>query len=43
MIGSINHGDAANIRYEPGMDTTLLEQLTEAVSSCLARMLDTKD
>jgi uncharacterized protein YigA (DUF484 family) len=42
IIGSINHGDAANIRYEPGMDTTLLEQLTEALSSCLARLLDTK-
>jgi uncharacterized protein YigA (DUF484 family) len=41
IIGSINHGDAANIRYEPGMDTTLLEQLTEAVSSCLARLLNT--
>ncbi|MCX5840666.1 MAG: DUF484 family protein [Deltaproteobacteria bacterium] len=42
MIGSINLGDAASIRYEPGMDTTLLEQLTEVISSCLARLLDTK-
>jgi uncharacterized protein YigA (DUF484 family) len=39
IIGSINYGDASNTRYEPGMDTCLLEHLTEAVSSRLAGML----
>jgi uncharacterized protein YigA (DUF484 family) len=39
IIGSINYGDAANMRYEPGMDTSLLQHLTGAVSSCLTGLL----
>lgn len=39
IIGSINYGDAANKRYETGMDTSLLQHLTGAVSSCLTRLL----
>ena len=41
VIGSINYGDAASMRYEPGMDTSLLQHLTGAVSSCLNRLLKT--
>jgi len=41
VIGSINYGDAASMRYEPGMDTSLLQHLTGAVSSCLTRLLKT--
>jgi uncharacterized protein YigA (DUF484 family) len=29
------------MRYEPGMDTSLLQHLTGAVSSCLTRLLKT--
>jgi uncharacterized protein YigA (DUF484 family) len=36
IIGSINLGDFSNLRYQPGMDTGLLEQLVGNVSSCLA-------
>lgn len=39
MIGSINYGDASDMRYEPDMDTGLLEHLTGTVSSCLAGLL----
>ncbi|MBA4397693.1 MAG: hypothetical protein C0394_09980 [Syntrophus sp. (in: bacteria)] len=39
VIGSINYGDAENQRYEPGMDTSLLQHLTGEVSSCLTRLL----
>jgi len=39
IIGSINYGDAENKRYEPGMDTSLLQHLTGAVSACLTRLL----
>lgn len=39
IIGSINYGDAANMRYEPGMDTSLLQHLTGAVSLSLTRLL----
>ncbi len=39
LIGSMNHGDASPTRYEPGMDTTLLRQLTRSVSNRLARLL----
>jgi uncharacterized protein YigA (DUF484 family) len=39
IIGSINYGDAASKRYEPGMDTSLLQHLTGAVSACLTRLL----
>jgi uncharacterized protein YigA (DUF484 family) len=39
IIGSINHGDAANMRYEPDLDTSLLQQLVGSLSSCLSRLL----
>jgi uncharacterized protein YigA (DUF484 family) len=39
IIGSINYGDAEHRRYEPGMDTSLLQHLTGEVSSCLTRLL----
>jgi uncharacterized protein YigA (DUF484 family) len=39
IIGSINYGDAANMRYEPDMDTSLLRHLAGAVSSCLTGLL----
>ena len=39
IIGSINYGDAARLRYEPGMDTSLLQHLTGAVSACLTGLL----
>jgi uncharacterized protein YigA (DUF484 family) len=42
IIGSINYGDAARLRYEPGMDTSLLQHLTGAVSSCLTGLLKAK-
>ena len=41
IVGSINYGDASSMRYEPGMDTSLLQHLTGAVSSCLTRLLKT--
>jgi uncharacterized protein YigA (DUF484 family) len=39
IIGSINYGDAAGMRYEPGMDTSLLAHLTAEISTCLTRLL----
>jgi len=42
IIGSINYGDAEHRRYEPGMDTSLLQHLTGAVSSCLTGLLKAK-
>jgi len=38
VIGSLNHGDTAEDRYQPGMDTTGLEQLTKVVSTCLSNI-----
>ncbi len=39
LIGSLNHGDASPTRYEPGLDTTLLEHLTGKVSDRLGECL----
>ena len=39
IIGSINLGDSSNLRYQPGMDTGLLEKLVGNVSSCLSNFL----
>lgn len=39
IIGSINYGDADILRYEPGMDTSLLAHLTGEVSASLTRLL----
>ncbi|MDA8124554.1 MAG: DUF484 family protein [Deltaproteobacteria bacterium] len=39
LIGSLNHGDAAPGRYQPGMDTTRLNHLAETVSDRLSALL----
>jgi len=39
IIGSINLGDYSNLRYQPGMDTELLEKLVSNVSLCLANFM----
>lgn len=39
IIGSVNYGDADAARYEPDMDTGLLEHLSETISSCLSKLL----
>ncbi len=38
IIGSLNQGDASPYRFEPGMDTSLLEQLATKVSLCLSNV-----
>jgi uncharacterized protein YigA (DUF484 family) len=38
IIGSINHGDPSDLRYQPGMDTTLLGRLAAQVSFRLEQM-----
>jgi uncharacterized protein YigA (DUF484 family) len=40
LMGSINCGDASSLRYQPGMDTALLDQLAGQVSDRLAAMID---
>jgi len=39
IAGSINHGDAAQTRYEPDLDTGLLERLAGSLSSRLSRIV----
>jgi uncharacterized protein YigA (DUF484 family) len=39
IIGSINLGDYSNLRYQPGMDTELLEKLVSNVSTCLSNFM----
>lgn len=39
LIGSLNHGDASPTRYEPGLETTLLEHLARRVSDRLGECL----
>ena len=39
IIGSLNQGDSSELRYGPGMDTGLLEQLTVKVSICLSNVM----
>jgi uncharacterized protein YigA (DUF484 family) len=38
LMGSLNCGDASSLRYQPGMDTSLLDQLAGRISDCLAAM-----
>ena len=38
-IGSLNHGDSSPLRYEPGMDTSLLGHMAAEVSDHLSRLL----
>jgi hypothetical protein len=40
IIGSINYGDFSSLRYQPGMDTTLLERLACNVSARLSVIMD---
>jgi uncharacterized protein YigA (DUF484 family) len=39
IIGSINHGDFSNLRYQPGMDTSLLEKLASNISARLSNIM----
>ncbi|MDO8784860.1 MAG: GAF domain-containing protein [Syntrophales bacterium] len=39
IIGSLNHGDFSSLRYQPGMDTSLLKRLATKVSSCLSDIM----
>jgi len=39
IIGSLNQGDYSGMRYTPGMDTSLLEQLSVKVSICLSNVM----
>ncbi len=39
IIGSLNQADFSPLRYRPGMDTQLLEQLTVKVSICLSNVI----
>jgi uncharacterized protein YigA (DUF484 family) len=39
IIGSINHGDPSSLRYQPGMDTGLLEKLVLNISSRLSDIM----
>ncbi|MFH2091126.1 MAG: sensor domain-containing diguanylate cyclase [Pseudomonadota bacterium] len=38
IVGSINQADTDEFRFEPGIDTTLLEQLALKVSLCLSNV-----
>ncbi|MEN6320378.1 MAG: DUF484 family protein [Syntrophaceae bacterium] len=42
IIGSINFGDSSHLRYQPGLDTTLLERLVANISSRLSIIMDSK-
>jgi len=39
IMGSINLGDYSNLRYQPGMETELLERLVSNVSICLSNFM----
>lgn len=39
VIGSLNHADSSDVRYRPGMDTTLLERLGVKLSICLSNVM----
>ncbi|MFA4916276.1 MAG: hypothetical protein WC560_06365 [Syntrophales bacterium] len=39
IIGSFNHGDFSVLRYQPGMNTSMLKQLAANVSSCLSKIM----
>ena len=42
IIGSINFGDSSHLRYQPGLDTSLLERLVSNMSSRLSIIMDSK-
>ena len=39
IIGSLNHGDFSRLRYQPGMDTSLLKELAAKVSLRLSNIM----
>lgn len=39
IIGSLNQGDYSELRFTPGMDTNLLEQLSVKLSICLSNVM----
>jgi uncharacterized protein YigA (DUF484 family) len=39
IIGSLNLGDSSNLRYQPEMDTTLLQRLASKISSRLSEII----
>jgi diguanylate cyclase (GGDEF)-like protein len=39
IVGSLNQGDFTKERFEPGLDTSLLEQLAIKVSLCLSNVI----
>lgn len=39
IIGSINYGDSSSLRYQPGMDTCLLEKLVSNISARLSGIM----
>ena len=43
IIGSINYGDSSHLRYQPGLDTSLLARLVSNVSSRLSIIMDSTD
>ena len=42
IIGSINHGDFSGLRYQPDMDTGLLQELTSRFSSRLSEIISSE-
>ncbi len=42
LSGSLNCGDASSLRYQPGMDTSLLDRLAAQVSDRLAALMDSE-
>ncbi|MBM4272679.1 MAG: hypothetical protein FJ139_11085 [Deltaproteobacteria bacterium] len=43
IIGSFNHGDFSHLRYQPGMDTSLLQKLTSHISAILSHLMKRKN
>lgn len=39
IIGSLNHGDFSSLRYQPDMDTSLLQRLASKISIRLSEMI----
>ena len=39
IIGSINYGDSSSLRYQPGMDTCLLEKMVSNISARLSDIM----
>lgn len=39
IIGSLNHGDSSTLRYQPDMDTSLLQKLASHISTRLSEII----